>query len=187
MVAGCFRHCGRDHAHGEAAGWAYAYFWRLWIWNRKFQLLGSCVSDIGRWFLSRNLTNWRQSAPHPCFDRGVRGCIIPAAVLCLGIHHADGLIRQLARPTGPSVSLSGTVGATTLTVEQIASHTHATPAGKEQTSAVLGNDLNVIRLDGKTGATGGSQSHTHSLSGTKSGAASSLPPYYALSYIMRIA
>ena len=84
-------------------------------------------------------------------------------------------------------SISGTVGATTLTVEQIASHTHATPAGKEQTNSVHGNDLNVIRLDGKTGATGGSQAHTHSLSGTKSGAASSLPPYYALSYIMRIA
>ena len=33
---------------------------------------------------------------------------------------------------------------------------------------------------------GGSQPHTHSLSGA-SGEASSLPPYYALSYIMRIA
>ena len=33
---------------------------------------------------------------------------------------------------------------------------------------------------------GGSQPHTHSLSGA-SGEASSLPPYYALSYIMRTA
>lgn len=38
-----------------------------------------------------------------------------------------------------------------------------------------------------TGIAGGSQSHTHSLSGVKSGSASSLPPYYALAYIMRIA
>ena len=83
-------------------------------------------------------------------------------------------------------SISGTVGATTLSVEQLASHTHATPAGKEQTNAVHGNDLNVIRLDGKTGATGGSQSHTHSLSGVKSGSASNLPPYYAGQYVIRV-
>ena len=69
----------------------------------------------------------------------------------------------------------------------MASHTHLAPTGKEQTNSILGNDLNVIRLDGKTGATGGSESHTHSLSGVKSGAASTLPPYYALALIMRIA
>lgn len=38
-----------------------------------------------------------------------------------------------------------------------------------------------------TDATGGSQAHTHSLSGAESGSASNLPPYYALSYIMRCA
>ena len=83
MTAGCFRHCGRDNPHRGAAGWAYAYFWRLWIWNRNFQLLGSCVSDIGRWFLSRNLTNWRQPVAHAQPFRGqFRCCQQPAAVLC---------------------------------------------------------------------------------------------------------
>ena len=82
-MAGCFRHCGRDNPHRGAAGWAYAYFWRLWIWNRNFQLLGSCVSDIGRWFLSRNLTNWRQPVAHAQPFRGqFRCCQQPAAVLC---------------------------------------------------------------------------------------------------------
>ncbi len=82
VTAGCFRHCGRDNPHRGAAGWAYAYFWRLWIWNRNFQLLGSCVSDIGRWFLSRNLTNWRQPVAHAQPFRGqFRCCQQPAAVL----------------------------------------------------------------------------------------------------------
>ena len=84
-------------------------------------------------------------------------------------------------------SLSGTVGATTLSVAQLASHTHVAPTGKEQTNSIKGSDLNVVRLNGKTEATGGSQSHTHSLSGVQSGAASTLPPYYALALIMRIA
>ena len=83
VTAGYFRHCRRDNPHRGAAGWAYAYFWRLWIWNRNFQLLGSCVSDIGRWFLSRNLTNWRQPVAHAQPFRGqFRCCQQPAAVLC---------------------------------------------------------------------------------------------------------
>ena len=86
-----------------------------------------------------------------------------------------------------SHSLSGTVGATTLSVAQLASHTHVAPMGKEQTNSIKGSDLNVVRLNGNTGATGGSESHTHSLSGISSETADSLPPYYALSFIMRIA
>ena len=38
------------------------------------------------------------------------------------------------------------------------------------------------RVSGSTSLT-----HTHSLTGVKSGSASSLPPYYALAYIMRVA
>lgn len=38
----------------------------------------------------------------------------------------------------------------------------------------------------EAGSTGGSQSHTHSLSGVKSGAAGSLPPYYAGHYVIRV-
>ncbi len=84
-----------------------------------------------------------------------------------------------------SHSLSGTVGATTLTVEQMPSHRHTANYGGAY--QVQGNDLIVARnLQTNTGATGGSQSHTHTLDGA-SGEASSLPPYYALAYIMRCA
>ena len=87
-----------------------------------------------------------------------------------------------------SHSLSGTVGDTTLTVGQIAKHTHlanlfVTVSGQGlqgTTSAKTGNAVTY------TEPAGGSQPHTHTLSGA-SGEASNLPPYYALSFIMRIA
>ena len=50
-----------------------------------------------------------------------------------------------------------------------------------------GQDIFMRGNTATTFATGGSQAHTHSLSEAKSGSASNLPPYYALSYIMRIA
>ena len=82
-----------------------------------------------------------------------------------------------------SHSLSGTVGETTLTVEQMPSHTHTASYGGVYD--VQGNNLRVSRnLATNTGATGGSQPHTHTLSGA-SGETNGLPPYYALAYIMR--
>ena len=83
-------------------------------------------------------------------------------------------------------SLSGTVGETTLTVEQLASHTH----GYLRFSTERPNDADAGKYVGATpsatNATGGSQPHTHTLSGA-SGSANSLPPYYALAWIMRTA
>lgn len=83
-------------------------------------------------------------------------------------------------------SLSGTVGDTTLTEAQLASHKH--PYNDSHTSSGSGNPSGTSwgATDEKriTGSAGGSQPHTHTLDG-KSGEASSLPPYYALSYIMR--
>ena len=84
--------------------------------------------------------------------------------------------------------MSGTVDETTLTVEQLASHEHLAnllvPVSGQglqgTTSAQTGNAATY------TEPTGGSQPHTHTLSGA-SGEASNLPPYYALSFIMRIA
>ena len=81
------------------------------------------------------------------------------------------------------------MGETTLTVEQIASHEH--------TTTVYSNISGSYHMQPGGGAyynegafpstnTGGSQPHTHTLSGA-SGAADSLPPYYALALIMRIA
>ena len=87
-----------------------------------------------------------------------------------------------------SHGLSGTVGDTTLSVEQIASHKHTlgVPAA---TGGGAGGYFYMRDGAGyypSTQNTGGSQPHTHTLDGA-SGEASSLPPYYALSYIMRCA
>ena len=85
-------------------------------------------------------------------------------------------------------SLSGTVGETTLTVEQLATHSHATSLGASR-QINWGNNGAVPYLEPgslSTGSIGGSQPHTHTLDGA-SGETSSLPPYYALAYIMRTA
>ena len=87
-----------------------------------------------------------------------------------------------------SHSLSGTVGQTTLTVEQLAAHNHQIPF--DLLLPLAGSSVNKFPKSGsygqRTDSTGGSQPHTHTLSGA-SGAADSLPPYYALALIMRIA
>lgn len=85
-------------------------------------------------------------------------------------------------------SLSGTVGATTITGEQLAIHHHP----MMQFVAVSYTSGNYRSFDasgdvqGFSEYAGGSQPHTHAWTGA-SGEASSLPPYYALSYIMRTA
>ena len=87
-----------------------------------------------------------------------------------------------------SHSLSGTVGATTITGEQLAIHHHPTMTfaqvnyshGDRISFDAAGDTLNYC------GYAGGSQPHIHAWTGA-SGEASSLPPYYALSYIMRTA
>ncbi len=82
-------------------------------------------------------------------------------------------------------SISATVGWTTLSEAQMPSHSHSFSKGTYGNLAEARGSTN----DGKqwTDATGGSQAHSHSLSDAKSDSASSLPPYYALSYIMRCA
>lgn len=85
-----------------------------------------------------------------------------------------------------SHSLSGTVGETTLTVEQMPSHVHSgveRSGGPNTHHSAEGAENYTAKSN--TNAAGGSQPHTHTLSG-ESGSANSLPPYYALSYIMRL-
>ena len=86
-------------------------------------------------------------------------------------------------------SISGTVGDTTLSAAQLASHNHKmlVQTGPGDTSSISGGNGAPLWSAGYLQNSGESQPHTHSLSGAKSGSASSLPPYYALSYIMRIA
>ena len=84
-------------------------------------------------------------------------------------------------------SISGTVGETTLTVEQLTSHTHTAPAAAQDAGGGI-----IAGGSGSSGSTwtlnytGGSQPHTHSLSGVSSEAAGSLPPYYAGHYVIRV-
>ena len=85
-----------------------------------------------------------------------------------------------------SHSLTGTVGETTLTVEQLASHGHGINIPTEYNGEGTRYRQWVNTKSGNTSATGGSQPHTHTLSGA-SGVANGLPPYYALSFIIRIA
>ena len=90
-----------------------------------------------------------------------------------------------------SHTLSGNVGATTLTVAQMPGHNHTLKIIQGSLGGgnwTIKNNLSTeyaMSMD-YSAATGGSKSHTHSLSGTAT-AKSSLPPYYALAYIMRVA
>lgn len=85
-----------------------------------------------------------------------------------------------------SHSLSGTVGETTLTVEQTARHTHTAPAAAQDAGGGI-----IAGGSGSSGSTwtlsytGGSQPHTHNMSGD-TGAANNLPPYYVLAFVMRV-
>ena len=82
---------------------------------------------------------------------------------------------------------SGTVGATTLTESQLASHQHQFPTGgNEQGSGAEATQGDYAWL-GYTYSTGGSQAHVHSLAGMISNPASNLSPYYTLAFIMRCA
>ena len=84
-------------------------------------------------------------------------------------------------------SLSGTVGATTLSVEQMPGHNHQVNAAKLHISGMnRGGWADIANLNLDTTSAGGSQSHTHSLSGASSEAADSLPPYYSGHYVIRV-
>ena len=83
------------------------------------------------------------------------------------------------------------MGATTLTVSQMPSHTHTyTYRINQRDCGWSENPQMRFWLNEKsenTGSSGGSTTHTHSLTGSKSTSASSFPPYYTLAYIMRCA
>ena len=83
-----------------------------------------------------------------------------------------------ARGGAATGAVSGQTGETTLTVAQMPSHSHSTGgSGSGRSGGRFMSDGNL----GFTGATGSSQSHSHSLSGS----VSTLPPYYALCFIMK--
>ncbi len=104
-------------------------------------------------------------------------------ILCASDEHEAGSTGGSATHTH---SLSGTVGETALTVEQLASRGHGINIPTEYNGEGTRYRQWVNIKSGNTSATGGSQPHTHTLAGA-SGASDSLPPYYALALIMRIA
>ena len=101
-----------------------------------------------------------------------------------------------SRPAGESGgseththSLSGTVGATTLTTAQMPRHAHQQSFSNGWGEGADGSiRMHVSSGPGSTSTqpAGQGQSHSHSLA-TDTDAASNMPPYYALALIMRIA
>jgi len=95
-----------------------------------------------------------------------------------------------ANTVTPTGNITGSTGATTLTTAQIASHTHTTsfqilgmenPQGNNSIHGATGGTANST-----TQATGGGQSHDHTLSATFAGTANSvLQPGLVLNYIIK--
>ena len=85
-----------------------------------------------------------------------------------------------------TVNLSGQTGATTLTVSQMPSHGHSYYRGYNPYGSYY-SELTAPGTDGSSAyavtSTGGNQAHAHSLSGSRT--ISTLPPYYALCFILK--
>ena len=101
---------------------------------------------------------------------------------------ASGVTGQADGETGPA---SGNTGATTLTTDQIPSHTHGYSGSYSESGSTLYRAAkNTSKF--QTDATGGGQSHTHTLNAhthtlnSHTHTVDALPPYYALCYIMKI-
>ncbi len=137
---------------------------------------------------SEPLTNWCL-----CDGTTTGGKPVPdlrnRMIMCAGSAHAAGTTGGAETHTH---TVSGTIGATTLKGDQNAEHEHRSGRNAKSFGYVSpGNG--GYQGDASASATfltttaGGSQPHDHSFSGIESGSASSLPPYYSLAYIIRIA
>jgi microcystin-dependent protein len=90
-----------------------------------------------------------------------------------------------ANTVTPTGNISGSTGSTTLTVNQIASHSHNTPAGIGMAGG-LGFGGGCQMTQSGSGNTGGGQSHDHTLSANFVGSGNSvLQPYLVLIYIIK--
>lgn len=89
-----------------------------------------------------------------------------------------------------SHTVSGNAGATTLSASQMPSHNHSVPtwrySGNIQSYRFSSDFTNQQVGTAYTDTAGGSASHTHTLSGSTTGTGANLPPYYALTYIMKL-
>lgn len=84
-----------------------------------------------------------------------------------------------------TVTISGQAGETTLTIAQIPRHNHGVSGW---VADAVGENIALTnqsgRYSGSTLYAGGSGSHSHSISGEST--FTTLPPYYALAYIMKV-
>ena len=145
--------------------------------NNRFPIpLGSTTPDTN-WCLCDGTTTSGKTVPD------LRGRMILGA----SSTHAAGTKGGSETHTH---SISGTVGAHTLTVTQIPSHNHTFTSSKGDKDFNDGggntwwgwNNWRTTTVS----SSGGSGSHTHDFSNTSTTKETLLPPYYALSYIMRI-
>lgn len=83
-----------------------------------------------------------------------------------------------------SVTPSITVGATTLTVETMPSHTHGASTHANNGGGAFGGGIIRDNTTRYTFATGGSQAHTHPA--TASSSIETIPPYYTLVYCVKL-
>ena len=95
-MIGCVRNCGRNHPHGRAAGQPCArYGGAAGGWGQASH--GRRGATIYSWL---DKLYWRLQVPHTYAFRCIWQRQFPAPVLCAGVHHADLLIRWLARAAG---------------------------------------------------------------------------------------
>jgi microcystin-dependent protein len=86
----------------------------------------------------------------------------------------------------PTGNISGATANTTLTVNQIPSHTHTWAVGGGCTGNSVAASASCRNASPATGSAGGGQAHSHNLSANFVGSAgSSLPPYLILQYIIK--
>jgi microcystin-dependent protein len=91
-----------------------------------------------------------------------------------------------ANTVTPTGNISGSTGSTTLTTQQIPSHSHTFSGPQGCGNAMLTLFNAVPSGSGASSNTGGGQSHDHTLSANFSGSANSvLQPYLVLIYIIK--
>lgn len=92
-----------------------------------------------------------------------------------------------ANTVTPTGNIGGSVAATTLTTNQIPSHSHSLTLQAGGCSGPTGfGNTGAASNSATTSSAGGGQSHTHNLSATFTGSASSvLQPYLVLIYIIK--
>jgi microcystin-dependent protein len=94
---------------------------------------------------------------------------------------AQGIGANTVTPTG---NISGSTGSTTLTTQQIPSHSHSTSVGSMSNGWY--SQMGGAALAMSSGSAGGGQSHNHTLSANFVGSANSvLQPGLVLNYIIK--